>query len=190
MGYLGGGLLLAINVAMIQFMGGGPGSRLSFLSVAIWWAVFSIPLLRRIPEPATATAIMKPGESVLSVSFQRLKETLKDIRQYSELFKFLLAFLIYNDGIGTIIGVAVIYGTELGFGAIELTLALLLVQFVGIPFSLIFGRIPSPTETRRPFFLAFVIFNIVALPLVGSLGFRIFPTDITGAQPPAYRSHS
>jgi len=188
MGYLGGGLLLAINVAMIMFMGGGPGSRLSFLSVALWWAVFSIPLLRHVPEPPAATAILEQGETVLSASFQRLRETLKDIRQYRELFKFLLAFLIYNDGIGTIIGVAVIYGTELGFGAIELTLALLLVQFVGIPFSLIFGRIPNPTETRRAFFLAFVIFNIIALPLVGNIGFQVFPIDVTGARPPAYKA--
>jgi UMF1 family MFS transporter len=188
MGYLGGGLLLAINVAMIQFLGGGLGSRLSFLSVAIWWAIFSIPLLRRVPEPPTATAILKSGETVLSVSFQRLRNTLRDIQQYRELFRFLLAFLIYNDGIGTIIGVAVIYGTELGFGAIELTLALLLVQFVGIPFSLIFGRIPSPSEPRRPFFLAFVVFNIIALPLMGNLGLQLFPTDVTGAPPPTYEA--
>ncbi len=188
MGYLGGGLLLAINVAMIQFMGGGPGARLSFLSVAIWWAIFSVPLLRRVPEPATATATLSPGETVLSVSFNRLRDTLRDIRQYRELFKFLLAFLIYNDGIGTIIAVAVIYGTELGLGAVELTLALLLVQFIGIPFSLIFGRIPSPKEKLRPFFLAFVIFNIIFLPLVGNFGLQFFPVDVSGAQPPAYEA--
>ena len=67
-----------------------------------------------------------------------------DVRRYRELFKFLIAFLIYNDGIGTIIGVAAIYGAELGFGSVELILALLLVQFVGIPYSLIFGRLPNP----------------------------------------------
>jgi UMF1 family MFS transporter len=188
MGYLGGGLLLAINVAMIQFMGGIRGSQLSFLSVAIWWAIFSIPILRRVPEPATATATLSSGETVLSVSFNRLKDTLLDIRQYRELFKFLLAFLIYNDGIGTIIAVAVIYGTELGLGAVELTLALLLVQFIGIPFSLIFGRIPNPKEKLRPFFLAFVLFNIVFLPLVGSIGLQILPLDVSGAPPPAYEA--
>jgi UMF1 family MFS transporter len=188
MGYLGGGLLLAINVAMIQFLGGMKGSQLSFLSVAIWWAIFSIPILRRVPEPATATATLSPGKTVLSVSFNRLKGTLLDIRQYRELFKFLLAFLIYNDGIGTIIAVAVIYGTELGLGAVELTLALLLVQFIGIPFSLIFGRIPNPKEKLRPLFLAFVLFNIVFLPLVGNIGLRILPLDVSGAPPPAYEA--
>jgi len=187
MGYLGGGLLLAINAAMIMTMGNVPGSRLSFLSVAIWWAVFSIPILRRVPEPPAATAKLGPGENVVTVSFKRLGETLKDIRRYRELFKYLIAFLIYNDGIGTIIGVAAIYGAELGFSSVELILALLLVQFVGIPFSLIFGRLPSRTETRRPLFLAFILFSLVCLPLVGILGARLLPGEMTGAPLPAYQ---
>jgi len=146
MGYLGGGLLLAVNVAMIMFLPGTWGPRLSFLSVAIWWAVFSIPLFRRVPEPPAATATLAPGQSVLRVSWERIVGTFKDIRRYRQLFKYLIAFLIYNDGIGTIIGVAAIYGAELGFGSTELILALLLVQFAGIPFSLIFGRLPKPAE--------------------------------------------
>jgi UMF1 family MFS transporter len=188
MGYLGGGILLAINVIMIFTLPGTWGPRLSFLSVAIWWAVFSIPVFSRIPEPPAATAKLAPGENVISVSFRRLWDTVRDIRQYRELFKYLLAFLIYIDGIGTIIGVAAIYGAELGFGDVELILALLLVQFVGIPYSLIFGRIPSPNEKRRPLFLAFVLFNLVALPLGGILGSRLLPAEITGAPLPAYTS--
>jgi UMF1 family MFS transporter len=188
MGYLGGGLLLAINVVMIWYLPGTWGPRLSFLSVAIWWAVFSIPIFRRVPEPPAAPARLTPGVNVVSVSFQRVWETLKDIRRYGELFKFLLAFLIYNDGIGTIIGVAAIYGTELGFGDVELILALLLVQFVGIPYSLIFGRLPSQGERRRPFYLAFVLFNLVALPLVGIGGVKLLPANITGAPPARFES--
>jgi UMF1 family MFS transporter len=187
LGYLGGGLLLALNVVLIQVLPGTWGPRLSFLSVAIWWAVFSIPILTRVPEPPAATARLSPGENVIAVSFRRLWGTLKDIRHYRELFKYLIAFLIYNDGIGTIIGVAAIYGAELGFGSVELILALLLVQFVGIPFSLIFGRLPSRTEKRRPQFLAFIIFNLVALPLAGILGARLMSGEITGAPLPAYR---
>jgi len=195
MGYLGGGLLLAVNVAMIMFLPGTWGPRLSFLSVAIWWAVFSIPLFRRVPEPPAATATLAPGQSVLRVSWERIVGTFKDIRRYRQLFKYLIAFLIYNDGIGTIIGVAAIYGAELGFGSTELILALLLVQFAGIPFSLIFGRLPKPAEgepagsaaaKRRPLFLAFVLYNIVALPLVGILGARLLPAETSGAPLPAY----
>ncbi len=186
MGYLGGGLLLAINVVMIQFLPGTWGPRLSFLSVAIWWAIFAIPVLTRVPEPPAATHKLVSGENVVTTSLKRLGETMKDIRRYRELFKYLVAFLIYNDGIGTIIGVAAIYGAELGFGSVDMILALLLVQFVGIPFSLIFGRLPSRAEKRRPLFLAFILFNLVALPLVGIVGARVLPGEITGAPLPPY----
>ncbi len=188
MGYLGGGLLLAINVIMIQLLPGTWGPRLSFFSVAIWWAVFSIPLFRRVPEPPAATMPLESGKRVIVASFERLKKTFLDISHYRELFKFLLAFLIYNDGIGTIIGVAAIYGAELGFGSIELILALLLVQFVGIPYSLIFGRLPSKAETKRPFFLAFILFNMIALPIVGVVGAYTLPSEISGAPPSPFIS--
>jgi len=186
LGYLGGGLLLAVNIIMIQQIPGTWGSRLSFLSVGIWWAVFSIPIFRRVPEPPAATETLAPGENIVTVSFKRLWKTVKDIRQYKELFKYLIAFLIYIDGIGTIIGVAVIYGAELGFGSIELIAALLMVQFVGIPYSLIFGRLPSKNEKRRPFYLAFVLFNIVALPLMGIASSKLLPSDLVGTPPPPF----
>jgi MFS transporter, UMF1 family len=190
MGYLGGGILLAINVAMFLLMPNTPfqnaGVRLSFLTVAIWWAVFSIPLLRTVPEPPSAEADLKPGETVLGVSFARLRETFTHLRQYRELFKYLVAYLIYNDAIGTIIGLAAIYGAELGFGLTELVLALLLVQFIGIPFSLIFGGLPSSENKRRGFYLAYILFNVVALPLVGIIGSRVLPPDVVGQRPAPY----
>jgi UMF1 family MFS transporter len=196
LGYLGGGILLAINVVMIQFLPGTWGPRLSFLSVAIWWAVFSIPLFRRVPEPPTATAKLASGENVVTVSIRRLGQTLKDIRRYRELFKYLIAFLIYNDGIGTIIGVAAIYGAELGFGSTELILALLLVQFVAGPYSLIFGSLPvragedpsGKAARRRPIYLAFILFSLVALPLVGIAGRFVLPGEIAGSPLPAYEA--
>ncbi len=187
MGYLGGGLLLAVNIVMLQVLPGTWGARLSFLSVAIWWAAFSIPLFLHVPEPPAA-APRNPLDSVIRASFSRLKETLKDVQRYRELFKYLISFLIYNDGIGTIIGVAAIYGAELGFGSTELILALLLVQFVGIPYSLIFGRLPSKTNKHRPFFLAFILFNLVALPLVGVTGVRTLPAHLSGAPAPVFNS--
>jgi MFS-type transporter involved in bile tolerance (Atg22 family) len=183
MGYLGGGILLAVNVVMIQLLPGTWGPRLSFLSVAIWWVVFSIPIFRRVPEPPVPVTSKEEQRAVLVTTFKRLGATLRDLQRYRELFKYLIAFLIYNDGIGTIIGVAAIYGAELGFGTIELILALLLVQFVGIPFSLVFGSLPSAKEKRRPQFLAFVLFNLAALPLVGVLGMSSLPSSISGAPP-------
>jgi len=191
LGYLGGGLLLAINVAMFLFIPDdvlfeNAGIRLSFLSVAVWWAVFSIPILRQVPEPPAATEALQAGESLVRVSFQRLGETFRQLRQYSELFKYLIAFLIYNDPINTIIGLAVIYGAELGFGTLELVLALLLVQFVGVPFTLIFGRLPARDDNRRHYYLAYILFNALMLPTVAIIGAQVLPQDITGQQPEPY----
>ncbi len=191
LGYLGGGILLAINVAMFQLIPDTlfdfAGIRLSFLSVAIWWAVFSIPILRTVPEPQSATADLEPGDSVLGVSFQRMRETFRDLRQYGELFKYLVAFLIYNDAIGTIIGLAVIYGAELGFETLELVLALLLVQFVGIPFTWMFGNLPLASDNnKRHYFLTFVMYNAVALPAAGVIAAATLPASVTGFQPQPY----
>ncbi len=187
MGYLGCGLLLAINVATILLLPGNTwGPRLSFLSVAVWWAAFSIPLFLRVPEPPAATAKLAHSQTIIGVSLKRLWGTLLDIQRYRELFKYLAAFLLYADGIGTIIGVAAIYGAELGFDSVELILALLLVQFVGIPYSLIFGRLPSRTQKHRPVYLGFVLYNMVALPLVGIASARLLPSEITGVLPEPY----
>jgi MFS transporter, UMF1 family len=184
-GYLGGGILLAINVVMVQLLPeDNLGIRLSFLSVAAWWLVFSIPIFRTVPEPQADSADLQPGETVVSVSFKRIRATFGDLRQYSELFKFLIAFLIYNDAIGTIIGLAAIYGAELGFGTLELVLALLLVQFVGIPFSLIFGSLPARSgNPQRHRYLAFIVFNAVALPVVSIIGTATLPADLIGNEP-------
>lgn len=186
LGYLGGGLLLAINVVMIFMFPGNWGVRWSLFSVAIWWAVFSIPMFRHVPEPQAVSYKLAPGESLVRVSFGQIAQTLRNIRQYRELFKYLIAFLIYNDGIGIIISVAVIYGAELGFGTIELVLAILLVQFVGIPYSLVFGNLPSKSDRRQTIYVAFVVFNIIALPLVGIGSTFALPKALTGTPSPNF----
>ena len=190
LGYLGGGLLLAINVAMFFFIPDTvfehAGIRLSFLSVAIWWLVFSLPILRQVPEPPSVSVILQRGENVLGVSINRLRQTFRNIQRYRELFKYLVAFLVYNDAIGTIIAVAAIYGAELGFGLTELVLAILLVQFAGIPFSIIFGRLPAHNDSRAPFYLAFILINAIALPILGIALVNTLPASVTGAPPAPY----
>lgn len=182
-GYLGGGILLAVNVVMIQLLPGTWGPRLSFLSVAVWWALFSIPLFVRVPEPKTLGGQDESQNtaSALKMSLARLRNTFRDIRHYADLFLYLLAFLIYIDGVGTIISLASIYAAELGLGTIETILALLLVQFVGIPFSIIFGRLPSKGTRFRPAFLGLMLFNIVALPTAGLVGTRVLAPEVSGA---------
>ena len=179
-GYLGGGLLLAINVVMVQTLPDTLGVRLSFLSVAVWWLLFSIPIFRRVPEPPAAAEDLPPGKSVVRASFGRIAETLRRVRRYGELFQFLIAYLIYNDGIGVIISMAAIYVAELGFGLTEAVLAILLIQFVGIPYSLIFGSLPGAEGARKAMFAAFVIANLVLLPVVGVGSRFLLPAEITG----------
>ena len=150
LGYLGGGILLAINIAMIWFLeANNLGYRLSLLSVALWWGIFTIPLLRHVPEPPANKTGVGAGLNPVKASFKRLALTFTEIRKYRELFKFLIAFWLYNDGIGTIIKMATIYGAEIGIGTLDLVGALLLTQFVGIPFSLLFGKFSKRVGTKR-----------------------------------------
>ena len=130
--------------------------------------------------------ILQRGETVVGVSIRRLRQTFRNIKRYRELFKYLVAFLIYNDAIGTIIAVAAIYGAELGFGLPELVLAILLVQFAGIPFSIIFGRLPARNDSRAPFYLAFICINAIALPVLGIALVNALPASVTGAAPMPY----
>lgn len=156
MGYIGGGLLLAINVVMIMFgeklfPGIDPTlmSRLSFLSVAIWWFVFSLPLFRHISEPPRRIQKSEEGMNLLKVSFQRLGKTFKEIKNYRDLFTFLVAFFLYANGIGTIITMSAIYGAEIGLGQTTLIGTLLMVQFVAAPFAIAFGALAKKIRGKE-----------------------------------------
>ena len=170
LGYLGGGLLLVVNLAWIQApeafgLGGAElASRLSFVSVAIWWAGFSIPLFRKVPEPArTLEADERAGESAIRASFVRLGETLRELRGYRQAFLMLLAFLVYNDGIGTIIRMATTFGTEIGLEQGDLITAVVLVQFVGVPFAFVFGQLAARIGAKRAIFLSLVVYTVISV---------------------------
>lgn len=165
-GYLGGGLLLAVNLAMIQLAppeAKAQMTRLSFLTVALWWFVFSLPLLFHVPEPARRVASGEMGVNPVSVSFKRLAHTFRDIRRYRELFLFLVAFWLYNDGIGTIIKMATIFGNEIGIGSTDLIGTLLMVQFVGIPFAYLFGLLAKRIGAKRSIYLALLVYASIAI---------------------------
>jgi MFS transporter, UMF1 family len=165
LGYVGGGILLAINIVMIQVVWAGStlGPRLSFITVAVWWAIFTIPLLRRVPEPPPNTACIGEGVNPLAASFRRLSLTFHEIRKYRQLFFFLIAFWLYNDGIGTIIKMATIYGAEIDIGMSDLIGALLLTQFVGIPFSLLFGKFSGKIGTKRAIMLGLGWYSLITI---------------------------
>ena len=165
LGYLGGGTLLAVNLAWILWPelfgleGTTTPARLSFLSVAVWWLGFSIPLFRKIEEPQRVLeSDERLGESAIRVAFGRLGETLRELRSYRQAFVMMLAFLVYNDGIGTIIRMATIYGAEIGLPENSLITALLLVQFVGIPFAFIFGQVAGRIGAKRSIFLTLFVY--------------------------------
>jgi UMF1 family MFS transporter len=166
-GYLGGGILLTLNLLMIlkpAFFGipnAEWGSRISFLTVGLWWAFFSIPIFKNVYEPRTIIA-KDESQNVFLAGYQRLKKTFRDIKKFKELVKFLVAFWIYNDGVGTIIIMAVIFGAEIGIGRTHLIGAILLVQFLGFPFTLIFGKLPKRIGTKNSILIALAIYTLIA----------------------------
>lgn len=167
LGYLGGGLLFLVNVVMTlepAWFGLSDVSeavRFSFVSVAVWWAVFSLPLLFGVPERKPDT----PGGVSIGASLARLKATVGRIREYPNLWLFLLAYWLYIDGVATIIRMAVDYGMAIGLPSNSLITALLLVQFIGFPATLVFGRIGERFGAKRGLWIglwAYVIATICA----------------------------
>jgi UMF1 family MFS transporter len=170
LGYLGGGLLLAANLLWIakpQWFGladAGAASRLSFVSVAVWWSVFSLPLFLRVPEPVASLPVRAPaGFSYVTVAFRQLGGTLRELRRFRHAMLLLVAFLIYNDGINTIIRMASIYGAQVGIATEHLITALLLVQFVGIPFAFLFGRLADHIGAKQSIFLALTVYTLISI---------------------------
>ena len=169
LGYLGGGLLLVLNLAWVlqPQMFGLPGTvaaiKLSFASVGVWWLLFMIPLLRRVPEPPRlATAVDLASGSALRGALARLAHTFVEIRAYPQAFLALLAMLVYQDGIQTIIRFAGIYGAEVGVGQSAQIAAFAMVQLLGVPFAFIFGALGGRLGTKRAIFLALAVYSVAA----------------------------
>ena len=178
LGYVGGGLLLALALLIIQKPeliglphGAGLSSsdrtlpaRLSFIAVAAWWMAFSIPLLRSVAEPPRA---LEPDEAArtapIRASFHRLGTTLRELREYKQAFLMMLAFTIYNDGIQTIIKMASVYGTELQIDQGQLIAAILLVQFIGIPAAFAFGALAGKLGAKRSIFLGLLVYTGICI---------------------------
>jgi UMF1 family MFS transporter len=170
-GYMGGGALLAINLMMIQkpewfgIPDAGTATRLALASVAVWWVVFSIPLFRRVPEPAVRRESDESsrGGSALAGGARRLLETFRELRRYRDAFVFLLAFLLYNDGIQTMIRMATIYGTQIGLPESAMITALLMTQFVGIPCAFVFGLVASRIGARTAVFAGLAVYVLITV---------------------------
>jgi len=169
-GYIGGGVLLAINILMMAHPSwfGLPSReiavRASLASVAVWWVVFSIPLFRDVPEPPRRIeADETPSGNALATAAGRLVETFYELRVYRQAFVFLLAFLIYNDGIQTIIRMATIYGTEIGIDDNAMIGALLVTQFIGIPFAFLFGMFADRVGAKIAIFVGLAVYSGITI---------------------------
>ncbi len=167
-GYLGGGLLFLLNVVMTlrpAFFGlpdAAAAVRWSFLTVAVWWGGFGMIALRGFSEPTRPTEDLRLADSI-RCGFGQLVSTLRQVRHYKPVFLFLLAYWLYIDGVDTIIRMAVDYGLSLGFATTDLITALLMVQFIGFPAALLFGRLGQAWGIPRCLYLALGIYTIITL---------------------------
>jgi UMF1 family MFS transporter len=179
LGYLGGGILLLLNLAWILrpevfgFADTAAATKASFVSVAVWWLVFSIPLLRHVPEPRV---MLDAGESaetnVMRAAFGRLGRTFREMRRYKHAFLLFIAMLLYQDGIQTIIRMASVYGAEIGIDQNSQIAAFVMVQFLGIPFAFAFGALGVRIGTKRALFIALAVYTLATI-----IGF--FMTTVT-----------
>ena len=165
-GYLGGGLFLVVGVLMSlkpQWFGladAASAVKLILMLTAVWWLLFSIPLWFWVPEPTTAReGLMTSARQ----GFSQLAETFRHVRAYKTVFMFLIAYWVYIDGVNTVIQMAVDYGKAIGFSTSDLILAVLLVQFVGVPAALMFGRIGERIGPKRGIFIGLSVYVLVSV---------------------------
>jgi UMF1 family MFS transporter len=171
LGYVGGGCLLVVNALWVMKPGlfGLPGTgtavRLSFLAVAVWWGAFSVPFFRHVSEPpgARRRVAVAAEPPAIAAACTRLRGTFRELGRYRQLVVFLIAFWIYNDGIGTIIRMATAYGDEIGLRLTDMIAALILTQFVGIPCALLFGRLATRIGAKRAIQVALGVYLLISI---------------------------
>ena len=166
LGYLGGGILFLFNVIMYlypeSFGLSGPADAVlwSFMSVAIWWLIFSMPLLFYVQEKDDSVS---DNINVVRMAFSNLISTSKSVRNYKKVVIFLLAYFLYMDGVDTIIRMATSYGSDIGLSASSMISALLLTQFVGFPATLIFGFYADKFGYKESLTFAIIVYIGVVL---------------------------
>lgn len=163
LGYLGGGILLAINLVFVQFLAEGMGIstgdavRISLASAGLWWAIFTLLPLMRLYQRAPIKQL-PAGMTYLSIGFAQLRQTLRQLPSYPQTLLFLIAYLIYNDGIQTVIALSAQFGSqELGLGTASLIQLILMVQFIAFFGALAFGYLARWIGSKRAILLSLVI---------------------------------
>ena len=166
-GYLGGGILFAINVWMalspssFGIASAEKAVQYSFLSVGIWWGLFSIPIFLFVEEPSQT----KKASYVIIIrdGLKQLGKTFSEIKTHKSIFLFLAAYWLYIDGVDTIIVMSINYGMTIGFQSTDLIKALLLVQFIGFPAAIGFGYLAGKIGTKRSIYIAISVYFIMSV---------------------------
>ena len=165
-GYLGGGLLFAVNVAMVtrpEWFGLADATtavRASFVTVAVWWGLFTLPLLRHVDEPGGEKTTMSVA---VRSGMRQLWKTLKDLRQHRAVVLFLVGYWLYIDGVDTIVRMAGNYGAQLGLPREDLITALLVTQFIGFPATIAYGFLGQRIGARRGIVVAIAVYAMVTV---------------------------
>jgi len=168
LGYLGGGLLFLVNVLMTLYpetfglADAGEAVRWSFLTVALWWGSFSLFILFWVEEEKKVVQ-SRSVVQVIREGIQQFVGTFQEIRHLKTVSLFLLAYWFYIDGVDTIVRMAVDYGLSLGLASNDLIIALLIVQFVGFPAALLFGKLGQSWGVRKSIFLGIGIYILITL---------------------------
>ena len=167
LGYLGGGVLFSINVwmtvspATFGLQDSVAAVQLSFIMVAVWWALFTIPLLIWVKEPKRSQRQgMLPA---IRGGFAQLHHTFSELRKLRVVWLFLLAYWFYIDGVDTIVRMAVDYGLALGFDQNSLIIALLITQFVGFPAAIAFGWLGERFGSKTGIYIALAVYMMVCV---------------------------
>ena len=167
LGYLGGGLLFLAQVIVTQkpewfgLVSEVEAVRWAFLSCAVWWAVFSIPIFKSVTESTSVSRM--PLLQASRIGFQQLWVTVKEIGALKPMLYFLLAYWLYIDGVNTFIKMAVDYGLSLGFPSSSLIVALLITQFVGFPAALAYGPLANRFGTKNMIMVAIAVYVAVSI---------------------------
>jgi len=166
-GYLGGGLLFTCNILMVLhpdwfgLVDSDAAVRFSFLMVAVWWMVFSLPLLLFVKEPEGS--IGGSALKIVSEGFARVWHTLHEVRRLRNVWLFLIAYWLYIDGVDTVVRMAVDYGLSLGFDHKSLLMALLITQFTGFPAAIAFGYLGSRFGPKAGIMVGLLVYVVVTV---------------------------
>jgi MFS transporter, UMF1 family len=159
LGYIGGAILLSLNLLWLRaparfgFADSEAAARASFVSVALWWTVFAFPL-----RPGKLSAALRARATPTRQGGRGLRGTLRGLREHRSALLMLIAFLLFNDGIGTIIRMATIYGVEIGLGRNAMIAALLVTQLVGVPFTFLFGALGARIGPKPAIFVGLAVY--------------------------------